>query len=317
MKTVMKKRFVPNHYGRDLHKRLRRLSQGSKSVEDYHQELETLIMKVGVNEDVEASMARYQGGLNRDIQDRMELQDYEDMDELLHKSILIEQQNKRRSTSMSQFGSSSKPAYSKDDKSFVKPKDGSSTVETKHEDKEKGPAMPTKSRNVKCFKCQGFGHYANECTNRKIMIVLDNGDIVSENEKSDHESDSGELDYPVQGEILVITRRTLNAQPKVKEDDQRENLFHTRCLVKNKVCSLIIDGGSCTNVASKELVDKLGFVAHKHPKPYVLQWLNEEREMKVSKQVKVSLSVGRYQDEITCDVLPLEASHFVITLTNQ
>jgi hypothetical protein len=36
----------------------------------------------------------------------------------------------------------------------------------------------------------------------------------------------------------------LSAQ--VKEDDmeqQRENIFHTRCHINNKVCSMIIDGG--------------------------------------------------------------------------
>ena len=46
----------------------------------------------------------------------------------------------------------------------------------------------------------------------------------------------------------------------MKEDDieqQRENIFHTRCHVQNKVCSLIINGGSCANVASVLLVEKL------------------------------------------------------------
>ena len=121
----MKKRFVPAHYGRDLHQKMRRLSQGSKSVEEYNQEMETLIMKAEVIEDAEATMARFQRGLNRDIQDRLELQDYEDMDELLHKAILIEQQNKRRSNNKSQFGSASKLTYSRDDKPSVKPKEGS------------------------------------------------------------------------------------------------------------------------------------------------------------------------------------------------
>lgn len=41
-------------------------------------------------------MACFQAGLNRDIQDRLEMQDYDDMDELLHKNILIDQQNKRK-----------------------------------------------------------------------------------------------------------------------------------------------------------------------------------------------------------------------------
>ncbi|KAF8045969.1 hypothetical protein N665_4165s0001 [Sinapis alba] len=243
MKTVMKKRFVPSHYGRDLHQRLRKLSQGSKSVEDYHQDLETLIMKAGVIEDAEATMARFQGGLNRDIQDRLELQEYEDMDELLHKAILIEQQNKRKSAPRTQYGTASKSSYSRDDKSFTKPKEEPTSMETRRDDKGKGPATTTRSRNVKCFKCQGSGHHANECTNKKVMIVLANEDVVSEDEKTDQESDEEGVEYPVQGEMLV-TRRILNAQPKAREDDQRENLFHTRCLIQNKVCSLIIDGGA-------------------------------------------------------------------------
>ena len=111
---------------------------------------------------------------------------------------------------------------------------------------------------------------------------------------------------------MLVTRRLLNAQPKAKEDEQRKNLFHTRCLIHDKVCSLIIDGGGCTNVASEELVEKLGLELYKHPKPYLLQWLNEEGGLKISKQVKVLLSVGRYQDEITCDVAPLEASHILL-----
>lgn len=52
---------------------------------------------------------------------------------------------------------------------------------------------------------------------------------------------------------------------------QRENFFHTRCIVNNKVCSMIIDGGSCTNVASTTLVEKLGLPLLTHPRPYRLQ----------------------------------------------
>ncbi|XP_048628151.1 uncharacterized protein LOC125597502 [Brassica napus] len=311
MKTVMKKRFVPNHYGRDLHQKLRRLSQGSKSVEDYHQEMETLMLKADLEEGVEATMARFQGGLNRDIQDRLELQEYEDMDELLHKAILIEQQNKRKSSTRSSYTPASKPAYSKEDKPGDKSKDGSSSVETKRDDKGKGVATSTKTRNIKCFKCHGFGHYANECTNKKVMTILANGEVISEEEDAGQESDEEGVEYPVRGELLV-TRRLLNAQPKAKEDEQRENLFHTICLVQEKVCSLIIDGGSCTNVASAELVEKLGLQVFKHPKPYLLQWINDEGGLKITKQVKVLLSVGKYQDEITCDVAPLEASHILL-----
>ena len=36
MKSLMRKRFVPSHYHRDLHQKLRRLTQGSKTMEEYY-----------------------------------------------------------------------------------------------------------------------------------------------------------------------------------------------------------------------------------------------------------------------------------------
>ncbi|MCR2848146.1 retropepsin-like aspartic protease, partial [Heyndrickxia coagulans] len=102
---------------------------------------------------------------------------------------------------------------------------------------------------------------------------------------------------------------------QIKEDDatqQRENIFHTRCHVQNKVCSLIIDGGSCTNVASALLVEKLQLPTQKHPRPYKLQWLNDSGEVKVHKQVLGAFSIGKYHDEVLCDVVPMYASHIIL-----
>jgi len=59
-----------------------------------------------------------------------------------------------------------------------------------------------------------------------------------------------------EGEMLVLTR-VLNGQKSAK-DEQRENIFHTRCTVQGKVCSLIIDGGSCANLVSLSMIKKLG-----------------------------------------------------------
>ena len=73
-------------------------------------------------------------------------------------------------------------------------------------------------------------------------------------------------------------------------EQQHGNIFDTRCHVNNKVCSLIIDGGSCVNVVGALLVGKLQLPTLKHPKPYKLQWLNDSMEVKVQKQVLVSFS---------------------------
>ena len=72
------------------------------------------------------------------------------------------------------------------------------------------------------------------------------------------------------GESLV-TRHALNTQIKMDDiEKQNENIFHTRCHINNKVCSMIIDLRSCINLASTTLVEKLNLRTLKHPRPYML-----------------------------------------------
>ena len=57
---------------------------------------------------------------------------------------------------------------------------------------------------------------------------------------------------------------------------------------------MIIDGGSCTNVASTMMVEKLGLPTLKHPRLYKLQWLNDNGELRVKKQVLVVFQISNY-----------------------
>jgi hypothetical protein len=151
------------------------------------------------------------------------------------------------------------------------------------------------------------------------MLTKDNGEVESESDKSESEEmpplvdcSDKEIAYPVEGEALVI-RRVLNMQIKKDNvDQQRENIFHTRCHIQNKVCSMIIHGGSCANVASDTLVKKLNLSCIKHPRPYRLQWLNDCGEVRVTKQVLIVLAIGKYSNEILCDVVPMHASHLLL-----
>jgi hypothetical protein len=65
LKTVMRHRFVPSYYARDLLNKMLRFQQGTKSVEEYYQELQTGMIRCGETND--AAMARFRGGLNREI----------------------------------------------------------------------------------------------------------------------------------------------------------------------------------------------------------------------------------------------------------
>jgi hypothetical protein len=146
--------------------------------------------------------------------------------------------------------------------------------------------------------------------NREVMTESeDDSDRVPE--LVDASDDDGVV-YPVTGESLVA-RRALNIHIKVDDtEQQKENIFHTRCHVNNKVCSMIIDGGSCTNVASTILVEKLNLPSLKHFRPYKLQWLHDCGENKVNKQVLISFSIGKYKDEVLFDVAPMHAGHILL-----
>jgi len=114
-----------------------------------------------------------------------------------------------------------------------------------------------------------------------------------------------------EGELLVL-RRTMSGLKSEKEE-QRENIFHSRCTVQGKVCSLIIDGGSCTNVASSSMVEKLSLQATAHPHPYTIQWLNQGKGLQVNSRCLISLSIGKnYQDELWCDIISMDACHMLL-----
>ena len=96
MKAVMKKRFVPRHYYRELYKKLQQLRQGGRSVEEYHREMEIAMIRANVEEDREATMARFLAGLNVEIANQVELQHYVEMEDMLRMAIKIEKQLKTR-----------------------------------------------------------------------------------------------------------------------------------------------------------------------------------------------------------------------------
>jgi hypothetical protein len=76
---------------------------------------------------------------------------------------------------------------------------------------------------------------------------------------------------------------------------------------------MIIDGGSYTNIASTTFVRKLNLNTMKHPKPYKLQWLNKYDEVKVTKQELISFFIGRYSDNVMCDMVPMHTSYLLFS----
>ena len=92
MKQVMRLRFVPQHYTRDLYQRLQTLKQGYKTVEEYYKEMELAMIRANVKESEEQTMARFLNGLNYQVKKITNFQPYKTIQELVHQATKAERQ---------------------------------------------------------------------------------------------------------------------------------------------------------------------------------------------------------------------------------
>ncbi|KAH1082801.1 hypothetical protein J1N35_022562 [Gossypium stocksii] len=94
------------------------------------------------------------------------------------------------------------------------------------------------------FQVPRGGDITSQCPNCRVMVVRPNDKIESEEEKEEEleipTDKEEELEYPIKKGKILIVKRSLNIQ-SVEDEQQWENIFHTRCHVQCKVCSMIID----------------------------------------------------------------------------
>ena len=152
------------------------------------------------------------------------------------------------------------------------------------------------------------------------MIVIENGewesesDRVEEGPRYDEDYESNEMRS---NPMKVITTASFLFMCLVlplqrKRMDSDTNLFHTRGMIKEKLCRIIVENGSCNNIASQELVDRIELKQRHHPNPYKMQWLNDCAVMCVNHVVTVSFSIGRYNEHVECDVVPVQACQLLL-----
>ena len=224
LQALMRRRFVPSYYYRDLYQKHQNLTQGSRSMGDYHKEMEMAMIRANVEKDREATMARFFSGLNRDIANVIELQYYVEIEDMVHMVMKVERQLKRKGTA--RYTSVSSTTWkSKRDRNYLaeakrkteppKGKDKGTSNKLKVE------SQPSRNRDIKCFKCLGSGHITSQCPNRRVIIMRDNKEVMTESEDDsdgvpelvDASDDNGVL-YPVTSESLVA-RRALNTHIKM------------------------------------------------------------------------------------------------------
>ncbi|RDY03864.1 hypothetical protein CR513_12481, partial [Mucuna pruriens] len=155
MKSIMRRRVVPRHYHRDLHRKLQSLTQGSMSVEDYYKEMEITMTRANVRENHEVTMARFIGGLKKEIADVVDLKHYMEIEDLLHKAIQVKRQLKSKSSS--KFRSNWKNSIV-----VTNPKNDVIAKYSNAPPKGKVDSNTSyRSHDINCFRCQGVEHIAS------------------------------------------------------------------------------------------------------------------------------------------------------------
>ena len=179
-------------------------------MEEYYKEMEMALVKANIEEETKDIMAHFLKGLNPDIRDVVELQEYVELDDLLHKAVRVEQQLKRKSVARRNLSNTfnqnwtnkSKKEGGNSSSPLVASPHGKSTVssaETKHN-------SASSNNGTKNIKCLGRGHIASKCPTRRTMIMKANGEITSESEISEKEVEVELGEEAMQGDMLMVKR---------------------------------------------------------------------------------------------------------------
>ncbi|GJT11497.1 transposon ty3-I gag-pol polyprotein [Tanacetum coccineum] len=131
--------------------------------------------------------------------------------------------------------------------------------------------------SLRCFKCQGIGHLKRDCPNKQALTLIDEAYLIYDTEDE------------VETEVVYPDR------------------------AKGKVCTVIIDGGSCENMVSTTMVKKLSLPIQNHRDPYQLTWLKKGNLVKVTHRCLMHFSIGnKYTDKLWCEVIPIDACHILL-----
>jgi hypothetical protein len=121
-----------------------------------------------------------------------------------------------------------------------------------------------------------------DCPSKHVSIVKDDGEYSSASDfdedahpllAADHAGSEEQQEKHIGADDSeryesLIVQHVLSMQMEKAKQNQRHTLFQTKCVVKEHSCPMIIDRGSCNNLASSDMVEKLALSTNLHPHPY-------------------------------------------------
>ncbi|XP_024013903.1 uncharacterized protein LOC112087982 [Eutrema salsugineum] len=319
LKKHLRKAFLPHNYNRMMFTRLQNLRQGSRSVEEYAEEFSVLLTRNELHDSESQLVSRFIGGLRPQLQSAMAQFDPTSISEALRRAVSFEQQL-RSSTWASAANRNKAPDFTNGapqakDNGEIIGKSSRGTAQTE----ETTLRRSTRPNALRCYSCGEQGHRQKACPHqpRRGLIADDAIDDREPVYDSHDDGDSTVEDRVVrtQGDtskMLVLHRTCITPR---RQDMQwlRTNIFRSTCTIRGRVCSFIIDSGSCRNVIADAAVEKLGLPREDHPAPYTLGWLREGVSVRITQRSLVPFSIGPYyRDRMYCDIAPMDVSHLLL-----
>ncbi|XP_021975398.1 uncharacterized protein LOC110870528 [Helianthus annuus] len=307
MRRLLKNKFLPVNHKEDSFLEYHNLKHGSLTVEEFITLFEQQQLRCGIDEEDEQIIARFLGALRTDVSDVVSLQQYWSFSDVCLLAHRVEKQLALKGKFTTRV-STPRP--------ITAPSNSIKTEPSKLP-AQPLPVIPSSAQNQAqlCYKCHRLGHLKRECPNKQVVALIDEPKPVYDTDTDDKPEPESHLVLPDTGELLVI-QRVLHTTVSDPSDDTlwlRNTIFRTKCTAKGKVCTVIIDGGSCENIVSSTMVEKLSLPLHDHPEPYPLTWLKKGNILKVTHRCLVQFSIGdKYADEVWCEVLPMDACHLLL-----
>ena len=146
-----------------------------------------------------------------------------------------------------------------------------------------------------------------ECPSRCAFIATEDGyvsannveddlaptaNIAADSTENDQDKEAITIDYVAAsaGYPSLLVQHVLSSRVGQVEEMkiQRHNLFHIYLIVQGCHVLTIIDSGSCNNLVSSDLVEKLGLTTQQYSYSYKLQWFNNSGKTKVTKSAALA-----------------------------
>ncbi|XP_012842063.1 PREDICTED: uncharacterized protein LOC105962308 [Erythranthe guttata] len=271
MKLMMDEKFLPLDYNQTLYQKFHLLRQRvDQSVASYTEEFYKLMSRIELYDSNDQLVARYVAGLKSSIRGELFLLCFNSLAEAYQMALKAEEKLKWSSFRKSESSKSFNPKGSAKSHNSTPSPTKTSNQSTGQWSKDRGKSSQPCGKP--CFRCGEPDHKAYECPKKNAEIHLVTEDQHGEEDSIPHFDDDFERESNEEycqpdcdAESLVIQRLM-----SVQKDDLwlRHNIFRTHCLSGGKKCILMIDAGSCENMVSRTMIDKLNLKCENHPKPY-------------------------------------------------